>query len=269
VGALTLAATNGGTAASPVWALDRLVLVNPAARLEAKGAWSLARGESARDTALDFRLEVRDAGALLERFGLPGTVRGGSGTLGGAVHWRGSPLAIDYPSLDGALRIDIGKGAFLKVDPGAAKLIGVLNLQSLPKRLAGDFRDLFGEGFAFDSLEGDVRIASGIARTDDLRLRGVQAQVRIRGDADLQAETQRLQVEVVPEFNAGLASLAFGAMVNPVIGLGSFAAQYVLRKPLQEVLAYEVDVTGSWTDPEVSERYRRVAPVQQSPTPGQ
>ena len=269
VGSLTLAATNGGTAASPVWALDRLVLANPAARLEAKGAWALARSGAARDTALDFRLEVRDAGALLERFGLAGTVRGGSGTLGGAVHWRGSPLAIDYPSLDGTLRIDVGKGAFLKVDPGAAKLIGVLNLQSLPKRLSGDFRDLFGEGFAFDSLEGDVRITAGIARTDELRLRGVQAQVRIRGDADLQAETQRLQVEVVPEFNAGLASLAVGAMVNPVIGLGSFAAQYVLRKPLQEVLAYEVDVTGSWSDPEVSERYRRVVPVQQPPTPVQ
>jgi uncharacterized protein YhdP len=72
---------------------------------------------------------------------------------------------------------------------------------------------------------------------------------------------------VVPELNAGIASIAFGAMVNPLIGLGSFAAQYVLRKPLQQALAYDVDVTGPWTDPTVSERNRRQLPGFSSPSP--
>ncbi len=281
MGRLTLSATNGGTAEQPVWRLDRLVVVNPAARLEARGAWSFAGaprarpgaptaalgagppgaappGGDGRSTRLDFELEVRDAGELLERMGLRETVHGAAGTLSGDVRWRGSPIGIDFPSLEGEMRVALGKGEFLKVDPGAAKLISVLNMQSLPKRLAGDFRDLFGEGFAFDSIGGRVRIDDGVARTADLRMRGLQAQVTIRGEADLQRETQRLNVEVVPELNAGLASIAVGAMVNPLIGLGSFAAQYVLRKPLQEVLAYDVDVTGSWSDPAVSERNRRV-----------
>ena len=273
VGALTLAATNGGSPARPVWTLDRLVLDNPAARLEARGRWSFpAAGAAApsgasrtggdpRSTELDFKLEIRDAGALLERFGQRGAIRGGSGALDGAIHWQGSPLALDHPTLDGKIKLALGAGEFLKIDPGIAKLIGVLNMQSLPKRLAGDFRDLFAEGFVFDSVRGDVRIDAGIARTDELLIRGVQAQVRIRGEADIQRETQRLQVEVVPEFNAGLASLALGAIVNPVIGLGSLAAQYVLRKPLQDVLAYEVDITGLWSDPMVSERSRRLVPV--------
>jgi len=270
VGRLTLSATNGGTAAQPVWRLDRLVLANPAARLEASGSWSFATAAGAgpprvgaaaggRSTALDFTLQVRDAGQLLSRFGLVDVVRGGTGTLGGKVQWRGTPLAIDYPSLDGGLRLELGQGAFLKVDPGPAKLIGVLNMQSLPRRLSGDFRDLFGEGFAFDTIAGDVRIDDGIAHTTGLNMRGAQAQVRIRGEADLQRETQRLSVEVLPEFNAGLASLAFGAIVNPAIGLGSFAAQYVLRKPLQDALAFEVEVTGPWSDPAVSDRTRRRA----------
>ena len=301
MGRMTLSATNGGTPAQPVWRLDRLVVANPAARLEARGAWSFvgapgsraaaataaagaAPGAAApggtvpggtvpggtvpggaapspadsRSTRLDFELQVRDAGQLLDRMGLRGTVAGGGGTLAGNVRWRGSPIGIDYPTLDGELSLALGSGRFLKVDPGVAKLISVLNMQSLPKRLAGDFRDLFGEGFAFDAIDGRVRIDDGIARTGDLRMRGLQAQVTIRGEADLQHETQRLNVEVVPEFNAGLASIAVGAMVNPLLGLGSLAAQYVLRKPLQEVLAYDVDVTGSWSDPTVSERNRRV-----------
>lgn len=282
MGRLALSATNGGTAEQPVWRLDRLVVTNPAARLEARGAWSFVgvprarpgaptaalgpspppgaapAGADPRSTRLDFELEVRDAGRLLDRMGLRDTVHGAAGTLAGNVRWRGSPIGIDYESLDGEMSVALGKGEFLKVDPGAAKLISVLNMQSLPKRLSGDFRDLFGEGFAFDSIVGRVRIDEGIARTSDLRMRGLQAQVNIRGEADLQHETQRLNVEVVPELNAGLASIAVGAMVNPLIGLGSFAAQYVLRKPLQEVLAYDVDVTGSWSDPTVSERNRRV-----------
>ncbi|MFZ4760438.1 MAG: YhdP family protein, partial [Burkholderiaceae bacterium] len=228
VGRLELAATNGGTPEQPVWRLDRAVVVNPAARLEARGTWSfvgarrpggaptasIAGAPSAapapdpggRSTELDFELELKDSGRLLAGMGLKDTVHGGTGSLSGRVHWHGAPVSIDYGSLEGRVKLAIGKGEFLKVDPGAAKLIGVLNMQSLPKRLTGDFRDLFGEGFAFDTLDGQVRIERGIARTDDLHMRGLQAQVKIRGEADLKLETQRLNVEVVPELNAGLAS---------------------------------------------------------------
>ena len=58
----------------------------------------------------------------------------------------------------------IEAGQFLKAEPGAARLLGVLSLQSLPRRLALDFRDLFEEGFAFDSVTGDVAIAQGVAQ---------------------------------------------------------------------------------------------------------
>jgi len=282
MGRLELAATNGGTPAQPVWRLDRAVIVNPSARLEARGTWSFVGAPrpggaptaslaavptvavpddpGGRSTALDFELDLKDSGRLLAGLGLKDTMHGGTGSLAGRVQWNGSPVSIDYGSLEGRVQLAVGKGEFLKVDPGAAKLIGVLNMQSLPKRLTGDFRDLFGEGFAFDTIDGQVRIERGIARTDDLHMRGLQAQVKIRGEADLKLETQKLNVEVVPELNAGLASLAVGAMVNPLIGLGSFAAQYALRKPLQDALAYEVDVTGSWADPTVSERGRRTPP---------
>jgi uncharacterized protein YhdP len=56
---------------------------------------------------------------------------------------------------------------------------------------------------------------------------------------------------------AGLSAVALGAMINPVLGLGTFAAQYLLRGPLQQVLAIDVDINGSWADPEVRERSRR------------
>ncbi len=256
LGALDLAAVNTGSAAVPVWQLQRLRIRNPAATLNASGSWQTRPGVVQRATALDFDLQIADAGALLGLFGMPGTVRGGSGTLGGQVRWVGSPMRLDYRSLGGELSVDLGKGQFLKSDPGIAKLIGVLNLQALRRRLAFDFRDVFAEGFAFDRINGNARIEGGIVRTDDFAMRGVAAQVGIRGQADIAAETQTLVVEVRPDLNAALASLAYGALVNPALGLSSLVAQLALRAPLQQIFAYEYDVTGPWSEPQVTARSR-------------
>jgi uncharacterized protein YhdP len=136
-----------------------------------------------------------------------------------------------------------------------ARLLGVLSLQALPRRLLLDFRDVFQEGFAFDNIGGDLNMAQGVAQTNNLRMRGVQAAVLMEGSADVARETQDLRVVVVPEINAGTASLAYAA-INPAIGLGTFLAQALLRGPLVAAGTREFRVSGSWDDPKV-ERIER------------
>ncbi len=239
------------------WRLNRLAMTVPEARFTASGIWSPAGAAagSRRRAQLNFRLDLTDSGALLERLGTGRAIRGGKGNLSGQVAWLGSPLALDYPSLTGQVNVAIDAGQFLKAEPGAARLLSVLSLQSLPRRLALDFRDLFQEGFAFDAVTGDVSIQQGVARTNNLRMRGVQAAVLMEGSADLERETQDLRVIVVPEINAGTASLAYAA-INPAIGLGTFLAQVFLRKPLTQAGTREFHVTGPWSDPKV-ERVER------------
>jgi len=275
LGRLSLDAANEGTEQQPVWRLRQLRVENPQATLQARGVWSFNRAPDStvppvgtmqrRSTDLTLLLDVHDAGALLERMGIPDTVKGGEGRLEGAVSWTGSPLAIDLPSLSGDMRVELGQGTFLKADPGVARLIAVLNMQSLQRLLTGDLGRIFGQGFAFDQIDGSVHIEGGIAQTDSLQMRGAQAQVSMTGQADLKRETQDLHVHVTPELDAGLASIAVGAMINPVLGLGSLAAQYVLRKPLQEALGFDIDITGSWTEPNVRERARRQTPSGEPP----
>ena len=202
---------------------------------------------------MNFRLEIQNSGDLLARFGTKDVVRRGKGLMQGQVSWAGSPLSLDYASLSGAFNVSIEGGQFLKADPGLAKLLGVLSLQSLPRRLTLDFRDVFSEGFVFDFFRGDVRIDQGIAYTDNLQMKGVNAAVLMEGQADLFRETQDIRVVVVPEINAGTASL-IAAAINPAIGLGTFLAQFVLRKPLMEAATQEFHIDGSWIDP----RIRRV-----------
>ncbi len=233
------------------WRLAKFNISNPDAQLTATGHWIAAGGPQAKRRAvLDFKLALANSGALLDRLGNPKAIRGGKGVMAGQVSWLGSPLTLDYPSMSGQMNVAIDSGQFLQVDPGAARLLGVLSLQSLPRRLALDFRDLFQEGFPFDNITGDVTIAQGVAQTNNFRMRGVQAAVLMDGRADIAREAQDLRVVVVPEVNAGTASLAY-AVINPVIGLGTFLAQLFLRKPLAEAGTREFHITGPWADPKV------------------
>ncbi len=236
------------------WQLSKFNISTPEAKLVATGHWAAvaaARGTPApRRAVMDFTLDLEDSGALLDRLGTPKAIRGGKGQLSGQVSWQGSPFALDIPSLTGQVSVAIDAGQFLKVDPGATRLLSVLSLQSLPRRLLLDFRDVFQEGFAFDNIAGDVKITQGVAQTNNLRMRGVQAAVLMEGRADIARETQDLRVVVVPEINAGTAALAY-AVINPAIGLGAFLAQVLLRKPLSEAGTREFHVSGPWADPKV------------------
>jgi uncharacterized protein YhdP len=260
LGFVAIAARNesaGGQARE--WQLTKLNLRVPEARFNAIGHWAIAPGAGAgeqRRTVLQIELDVRDAGALLARFGHEATVRGGEGTIRGSIGWVGSPMSLDYRSLSGQLNANIRNGQFLKVEPGAAKLLGVLSLQSLPRRLVLDFRDVFSEGFAFDFVRGDATIEQGVAHTNNLQMKGVNAAVLMEGSADIDREEQDLKVVVVPEINAGTAALIATA-INPAVGLGTFIAQFLLGQPLQSAATQEFRITGHWADPQVEKVERR------------
>ena len=60
-----------------------------------------------------------------------------------------------------------------------------------------------------------------------------------------------MRVVVVPEINAGTASLLYST-VNPIVGLTSFIAQYVIRKPLIQANTRTFHINGSWNEPNVT-----------------
>jgi len=250
LGRLEVEAQNTGPGRGDTWDLQRLVLSNPDGKISASGLWQRDGVGAARKMTVKVNMSFGNAGGMLGRFGIPGTIKNGSGKLDGDLSWRGAPFSIDYPSLTGTLRLVTEKGQFLKADSGAVRLLGVLSLQSLAHRVTGDFRDVFSEGFAFDSLTASATIASGTLTTDDFIMKGVNAVVRIKGSADLHAETQNLEVVVLPEINAGTASLAY-ALVNPAIGLGTFIANILLRKQLSAAFTNIYEVSGPWSNPQV------------------
>ena len=235
------------------WRLNKLNISLPEASFKASGKWITSKeGTQKASTEMNFRLDISDAGDLLTRLGTKDALRGGAGKLEGQVNWQGSPMTLHYPSLGGRFNVNIGRGQFLQAEPGVAKLLGVLSLQALPRRLMFDFRDVFSTGFAFDSVRGDVLIQQGIASTRNLQMRGVNAVVQMDGSSDIEKETQSLRVLILPEVDAGTASLLAGIALNPAIGLSTFLAQLILKQPLSRVNTQEFLIDGTWSDPKVT-----------------
>lgn len=247
----------------PVWTLDNLTIEQPGATLTGNGTWrvprrlrdAVASGNASptegRRTLLNFKLDIRDAGDVLDRMGMAHTLRDGKGAFEGRIAWRGSPLSIDYPSLSGRLSLKLENGQILSVEPGAARLLGVLSLQSLLKFATLDFRSLSNRGVVFDDLTGSGTIENGVGKIDEFQLKSSQMMASMSGTANLLRETQDLQVSVVPRINATTTSVA-AAFINPVLGIGTLAAQLLFADEFSKVFTLHYHVSGSWADPKIT-----------------
>jgi uncharacterized protein (TIGR02099 family) len=237
----------------------RLAINNDDGTLEASARWRPRPAPA--DTQVDFKLTTRNIEKMLVRIGYPDAIRRGNATLSGNLAWAGPPFRINYPTLAGKLKLDAANGQFSKLEPGVGRLLGILSLQSLPRRITLDFRDIFSEGFAFDSISGQFDVNRGVLETSDLKIRGPAAKVLMSGSVNLGAETQNLKVRVQPALGE---SVAVGAMLaHPAVGAAVWVAQKILRDPLDQVFAYEYQITGGWADPKVEKLGQKSAPAQE------
>lgn len=226
----------------------RFTVTNEDASLTGDGRWRPDPGQ--HDTQLNFRLKANSLEKLLARAGYVDAIRRGTANLEGNLTWNDAPFTIDYPTLNGKLKVDMQNGQFKKLEPGLGRLLGVLSLQSIPRRVSLDFRDIFSEGFAFDSIRGDVDVTKGVMEAQNLVIMGPAATVRMSGNVNLPEETQNLHVRVQPVLGD---TLAVGAMlVSPPIGAVAWLAHKVLRNPIDQAFAFEYQVTGKWEDPKVA-----------------
>ena len=243
------------------WRIERLKITNPDSTLVAQGVWQAWLSQPR--TQLDVHFDVKDIGKTLARWGFPEGVRRGTAKIEGTLHWAGSPQEFDYPTLGGNLVIDAARGQFVKLDPGIAKLLGIVSLQALPRRITLDFRDIFSEGFAFDAIVGAFTISRGVASTDNLRIIGPSAQVVMNGTVNLARETQNLFVRVNPHL-AESVSIAGALLGGPVAGVAAFLAQKLLKDPLDQIAGFDYGITGTWSDPQVAKLGRPEAAKQES-----
>ena len=228
------------------WNIEKFKLINADSTLSADGAWSNVTTNPMTRFNVDWQMQ--DLGKTLQRLGYPDTVKGGEGELKGQLNWAGSPHEFDVLALNGNLKFEVRQGQVLKVQPGVGRLLGLVTLQSLPRRLTLDFRDLFSNGFAFDKINARVTIDKGIMRSDNFKMTGPAADVNITGETNLKMETQKLNVKVFPHISDSLSLAALAG--GPLVGAVAFLAQKVLKDPLNQIASTEYDIIGTWDNPQ-------------------
>ena len=241
------------------WRIDQLVISTGHAKLEMDGLWKRvddqqkAPGKSR--TTMNLKLESTNLNALFNQFGFGDYVKGGNANLEGQLSWPGHIYQFQTAALSGHFKINARDGRFAKIEPGAGKLLGLMSLQSLPRRITLDFRDIFSEGLAFNKIDGDVKITSGIMSTDNFEIKGPAAYIKTSGEVSLPTETVNLKMKVAPLVGEG-AALGAGVFLTPIVGVGVYA----VSKLLEGALSYELSVTGPWDDPQ-SEQIKKNAPI--------
>ncbi len=227
------------------WSIKRFSLYNNDSTLNATGLW---KNTFAPQTSLEFDWEIEDLGKMMARLGHPEAISKGNGYLKGKLNWPSSPHTFDVLNLNGDVNFKLKSGQFLKVKPGVGRLLGLVSLQSLPRRLTLDFSDLFSQGFAFDKISADLAINNGIMSSENFRMSGPAAEVQMQGSTNLKEETQDLTVKVMPKISdsVSLAALAGG----PLAGAVAFLAQKVLKDPLNKIISTEYQIIGTWDEPE-------------------
>lgn len=78
---------------------------------------------------------------------------------------------------------------------------------------------------------------------------GPAAKALMRGQVNLAAETQNLNVRITPALSDSVSIAS--AIVNPLVGLAALITQKALKDPLGRLATFEYGISGTWSEPVV------------------
>lgn len=228
--------------------LQPLTLDGPLASFDGLVQWH-GSGPQA-DSSLVGKLHSPRLGSLLAGLGYTPQFDGAPTDVALNLTWPGNPAAASAATLRGQVTLDIGQGQLLDVNPGVARVFGLLNFSALQRRLRLDFSDVFRKGMAFDSIGGNFRLADGNAYTTDLTIKGPSGNIQISGRTGLVDRDLYQEVTVTPRFDATLP--VAGALTGgPLTGLAVLLAQQVMKDKVDKFNRIRYLISGSWDNPQV------------------
>lgn len=238
--------------------LEYFTAQNGTVEAYASGEW--LRGGEGSTAQLKFELASPDFTTVLSSLGYAPNVAAKNTRLSGELGWLPSPAGIAWEQARGNIGLNFEKGTLKAVDPGAGRVLGLLNFYALPRRLTLDFRDVVRSGLAFDKITGTFALADGAAVTDNLRIDAPSLRMEMQGRIGLVARDYDQRVSVYPDVSSGI-TLGAALLGGPALGALAFLAQEVLDKPIEQATHLDYRVTGSWDNPEIRKIEDEVPPT--------
>jgi uncharacterized protein (TIGR02099 family) len=239
-------------AAAPAngWILDRFGLLGGALTGEARARWIRKGGLTTANVRADFH--GHGLSRLLHTFGYSWPLRARSGQLHGRLAIAPNPNGLDLRALSGHLHLALDHGTLLSVNPGPARLLGLLNLDVLPRRLRLNFRDVVDKGLAFTKVRADFNIENGNAFNKNALVETAPAKITLAGRIGLAARDYNEQVTITPKIGGSMAiasALGSALLGGPLIGAIVFGIQELLAVSFQTFSGIGYTLKGSWTNP--------------------
>jgi uncharacterized protein (TIGR02099 family) len=219
-------------------------------KLELHGNWTRTPNRAA-STHLEGKAHVDSLGDFLVRLGRRGEIRETPSDLDFVLDWPGAPYRFSAGTVAGEIKLNLGEGSLLSIEPGLGRVIGMLNLNSLWRRLSFDFSDLFGKGMAYDGIAGTFRIGGGQAITEGFLIDAVSARIVVSGRAGLVARDLDQRVAVIPHTTAALP-IAGALAGGPAVGAAVYVAQRLIGEEVDSITATHYAIKGSWDNPAIT-----------------
>lgn len=205
-------------------------------------------------TAYKGRLGGADLADVLIAWGYAPTASSRDFHLDVDGDWPGSPAWFGMKRFSGNLDASLRKGQFSEVEgpASALRVFGLLNFNSIGRRLRLDFSDLLGKGLSYDRVKGVLEAKSGVFVTrEPITLTGPSSNLELNGTLDMANDRidAKLLVTLPVTNNLPLAALIVGA---PAIGGALFVADKLLGDRVARFASVQYDVTGPWQNPDIS-----------------
>lgn len=183
-------------------------------RIDGGGGWE---GETGKTSSwYKGRLDGKNLADVLSAWGFAPTVTSRDFRLDVDGRWPGSPAAVGLKRFSGSMDAALRTGQFVEVEGSAQALrvFGLLNFNSIGRRLRLDFSDLFDKGLAYDRVKGLLVASSGVYVTrEPITVTGPSSNFELDGTLDMVSDRvdADLQVSLPVTNNLPLAALIVGA----------------------------------------------------------
>ena len=240
----------------------RISLTGPVMAIRGRGSWR--RRDAGPRSNLSLTARSRDLGKFLRGLGFKSLLHKTPAKLDLDLGWPGAPGRFAAADLKGHIRLDLGAGSLLEVEPGVGRVLGLLNLGALRRRLDLDFNDLFGSGYAFEKISGRFDIAQGSATTRELLIEGSSADVSIAGSTDLVEQAFDQIVTVTPHIGTG-AAIAGTVAGGPLVGAAVFLVDQVSDGAIDQLGRHQYHLSGPWAEPKIRRSGRAIKTPEAAP----
>lgn len=221
-------------------------------RIDGGGGWEGEPGSTS--SWYKGRLDGKNLADVLKAWGFAPTVTSRDFRLDVDGRWPGSPASVSLKRFSGSMDAALRTGQFVEVEGSAQALrvFGLLNFNSIGRRLRLDFSDLFDKGLAYDRVKGLLVASDGVYVTrEPIAVTGPSSNFELDGTLDLVRDRvdANLQVSLPVTNNLPLAALIVGA---PAVGGALFLVDRLIGDRVSRFASVHYRVEGPVKEPRIT-----------------